>query len=340
MASLQEPHVENTVNVAWTNTPLCIFPAFLSFLVPGLGQLVQKRLYAFLGHFTLFFFAAWIPYYVIFFTLFIRDSSDEPIPELGLVVLSVLPFIIVTILVNFLSTLDAANRNQEIHSVFTKPLKILAGILAGVYVVVILGLPSVSRANEAANQLQCRNQMKQIALAFHSYYDVYKSLPPAYTTDIEGKPLHCWRVLLLPYLEEKELYSKIRLNEPWDSEYNRQFHNASVFLFQCPSFGKKHPCLNKNGLCSYSVIIGEETPFPSTKPVSLDQIVDGLSNTILIVERLTPVNWMDPRHEIPFETACRGINHDLYGMGSSHKDGCNIATAYCAVYFWNDNTDT
>jgi hypothetical protein len=48
---------------------------------------------------------------------------------------------------------------------------------------------------------------------------------------------------------------------------------------------------------------------------------------------------MDPRHEIPFETACRGINHDLYGLGSSHKDGCNIATADGIVYFENDNTD-
>ena len=57
--------------------------------------------------------------------------------------------------------------------------------------------------------------------------------PAAFTTDAEGKPLHSWTVQLLPYLgkEAEELYAKIRLDEPWDSEWNAQFHNQMPNVF-------------------------------------------------------------------------------------------------------------
>ena len=45
----------------------------------------------------------------------------------------------------------------------------------------------------------CVNNLKQIALALHNYEEVYKVLPPAYTVDAQGRPLHSWRTLILPY---------------------------------------------------------------------------------------------------------------------------------------------
>jgi hypothetical protein len=58
-------------------------------------------------------------------------------------------------------------------------------------------------------------------------------LPPAFTVNAEGKPLHSWTVQLLPYLgnEAEELYTKIRLDEPWDSEWNAQFHKQMPRVF-------------------------------------------------------------------------------------------------------------
>lgn len=58
-------------------------------------------------------------------------------------------------------------------------------------------------------------------------------LPPVFTTDAEGKPLHSWTVQLLPYLgkEAEDLYAKIRLDEPWDSEWNAQFHKQMPRVF-------------------------------------------------------------------------------------------------------------
>jgi len=86
-------------------------------------------------------------------------------------------------------------------------------------------MDSVFTSQEAARRMQCSSYSKGILLAFHNYSDTHGALPPLYTVDDEGKPLHSWRVLILPFLEQQDLYNQIRLDEPWDSEYNKQFHD-------------------------------------------------------------------------------------------------------------------
>ena len=65
------------------------------------------------------------------------------------------------------------------------------------------------------------NNLKQIALAFHSYHDATNGLP-GNITDKDGKPLLSWRVAILPYVEESELYRQFKLEEPWDSANNKK----------------------------------------------------------------------------------------------------------------------
>src|SRR5687767_15769954 len=74
---------------------------------------------------------------------------------------------------------------------------------------------------EAARRMQCGNHLKQIAIALHNYHDVYHCLPPAYTVDAAGKPLHSWRTLILPFSEQKALYDQIDLTKPWDDPANK-----------------------------------------------------------------------------------------------------------------------
>src|SRR4051812_11083639 len=62
----------------------------------------------------------------------------------------------------------------------------------------------------------CDGQMRQIALAMRSYQADYGCLPPAYIADAQGKPMHSWRVLLLPYLDQAGLYDAYNFGEPWD----------------------------------------------------------------------------------------------------------------------------
>jgi hypothetical protein len=136
---------------------------------------------------------------------------------------------------------------------------------------------------------------------------------PAYTVDKNGNPLHSWRVLLLPYIEEGELYKKIRLGEPWNSEYNSQFHNYIIPLYQCRStdvYGRK-PVAN------YFFVTGIGSVFDKTGRYVIDklqndsdisnvsvlknpgEIIYSLNDStnippVLLVDSLKDINWMCP----------------------------------------------
>ena len=227
-------------------------------------------------------------------------------------------------------------------------LLILLG-LAGI--VIALLIPAVQAARGAAQRMTCCGRMNQLQLAFQNYHDTHGSFPPAYTVDENGKPLHSWRVLLLPYFYKQELYDKIRLDEPWDSEFNRQFHAIQIEPYQCPArrstssprlrsvFVRDRDLLHMAN-CDYSVVIGEDTIFPGSKAVALDDVTHDPSNTILVVERMIPINWMDPNNEIRFEAAREGINRNLLGIGSEHPGGAIVSFASGRGYlFLSDDID-
>jgi len=218
------------------------------------------------------------------------------------------------------SVLDAATWKQGKPSQFKThfivlfvlliPLSILHGLTGSIY--------------DAVWKQECHHRLKGLTLALHHYHEKHGSFPPAYTVSENGQPLHSWRVLLLPHLDEQELYDKIRLDEPWDSEYNRQFQGVQIAWYQCPASCRHFQFFTRNchllrmANCDYSVVIGEETIFPGSKAVRREEITDGTANTILIVERTTPVNWMNPNNEIQFDVACKGIDQHLFGIGSRH----------------------
>jgi prepilin-type processing-associated H-X9-DG protein len=211
------------------------------------------------------------------------------------------------------------------------------GCGCGVVMLLVIGiliallLPAVQAAREAARRMQCINNINNIGLALHNYHDEYGVLPPVMTADENGKPLHSWRVLMLPSLEYGRLYDQIRLDEPWDSDYNKQFHDKMPPFYSCPS---AEPGAREKGLTNYSVVVGEKcwSDQPNVgRPFGA--MTDGTSNTISIVERKTPVCWMDPTQEITFEKACEGINVSPDGLGSNHTGGINVSLFDGSVIF-------
>ncbi|MDR3109456.1 MAG: DUF1559 domain-containing protein [Planctomycetaceae bacterium] len=147
-------------------------------------------------------------------------------------------------------------------------------------------------------------------------------LPPLYTVDKDGKPLHSWRVLILPFIGQQELYAKIRLDESWDSEYNKQFHNEVIPDFVCHSNPDIQPGLN----CCYSAIAGEAfIPAKPNKPKLGGSIVSRLKDdpsiTIIFVEVKKPFCWMDPTADVTLAELEKGTDAEDSRIGSYHEIG-------------------
>ncbi|MDR1052656.1 MAG: DUF1559 domain-containing protein [Planctomycetaceae bacterium] len=181
---------------------------------------------------------------------------------------------------------------------------------------------------------QCSNKMRQMGIAILNHLDAMEKFPPAFSVDDNGKPLHSWRVMLLPYLGEEKLYQSIRLNEPWNSEHNKQFHSKMPHAFKCPT------CKigNTQSDTVYCMVTGKEA-FGKTdgKGITFRNINDGASNTVCIVERKTPVCWMSPE-DVTFENAIKGINNSPNGIGSDHDRGTNVAFIDGSIRFLPQDT--
>jgi prepilin-type processing-associated H-X9-DG protein len=192
-------------------------------------------------------------------------------------------------------------------------------IAAGVLVVfVICGgvltallLPAVQQAREAARRSQCKNNLKQIGLALHNYNDTYGSFPPAYIADESGKPMHSWRVLILPFLDAAPLYNEYDFSEPWDGPNNSRLLARMPPVYACPS----HPTAGSH-TTNYAGVFGENCVFRGAEPVTIADITDGTSNTIMVGEAVkASIPWMKPEDVDVTAHASLG---DPLGFSSDH----------------------
>jgi type II secretory pathway pseudopilin PulG len=157
-------------------------------------------------------------------------------------------------------------------------------------IVIACLLPAVRTSGEAGRRMSCLNNLKQIGLALLEYHDEYDSFPPAYTVDADGKPLHSWRTLILPYNQQKRLYEKIDLTKPWDDPANQAARDEDVKSYRCPS----SPAAK--GQATYVAIIAPDGCFFGATPRKLTDIADGTGETLLVIEvpAQQAVHWMSP----------------------------------------------
>lgn len=132
------------------------------------------------------------------------------------------------------------------------------------------------------------DHLRQIGLAMHNYHDANNQFP-AYAQTKGGKPGLSWRVALLPYVEELDLYKQFQLGEPWDSDHNAKLIDKMPKLF-APARGKAD-----KGHTFYQMFAGEQTLLhPAGAVVRMADVTDGLSNTFMVVEAGKPVPWTKP----------------------------------------------
>ncbi len=158
----------------------------------------------------------------------------------------------------------------------------------------MLFLPELNVSRGPSPRAQCINNLKQITLALQNYEASHGAFPPAYIADENGKPMHSWRVLILPQLDRNDLYKRYRFDEPWDGPNNKLLHGEGMDIFVCPS-DVHAPGVNNT---SYVAVLGDHTAWPGATPMTTQSISarDGTSRTILLMEtHNSGIHWMEPR---------------------------------------------
>src|SRR4051794_45297 len=130
------------------------------------------------------------------------------------------------------------------------------------------------------------NHLKQLALAFHNYESVNGKMATNQLTK-DGKPGLSWRVQVLPYVEQDDLYRQFKLDEPWDSENNKKLIEKIPAIF-VPVRGRA-----EKGYTFYQTFTGKHgwMKAGATLPGTF---LDGTSNTFLVGEAAKSVIWTRP----------------------------------------------
>jgi prepilin-type processing-associated H-X9-DG protein len=203
----------------------------------------------------------------------------------------------------------------------------------------------VSRVNMAANKAKSQNNLKMIGIAMHNYLSAYNTFPPAVSCDPQGRPLWSWRVLILPYIEEGDLYKQFKLQEPWDSEHNKKLIPKMPKVYWLPNAGKQSDGLTHyRALASVPSEAGNDAAafnwFDPKQPGPLrgngiHYFLDGFSSTILVAEAADGVEWTKPdeliyhpKKPVPaLGYAWRGNCNVLFGDGSIRSISDKVSEA-------------
>jgi prepilin-type processing-associated H-X9-DG protein len=180
----------------------------------------------------------------------------------------------------------------------------------------------VERIHGSAARIQSQNNLKQIAIAMINYGDTYGHLPAQGVFGQDGKPLLSWRVLILPYIEQDNLYKQFHLDEPWDSEHNKKLLAQMPKTYAMP--GSPKGTTDTHYLC----FVGPGAFFEGKKGLKFPgEFVDGTSNTIMTVEAAKGVPWTKPE-DLPFDP-----KGELPKLGGQFPGGFNVGMCDGSVRF-------
>ena len=246
-------------------------------------------------------------------------------------------------------------------------------VIGVITILLTLLTPAVQRSRDAARLAQCKNNMKQLGLAFHNYHDTFKTFPPGWTQH-HPRPgpetRFGWSVFVLPFAEQAPLYE--RLDFGTQRAEPLSLFQTLIPAYRCPEDPSDDINTQRGefGTLTYSVNFGPVAPprlienglaefWPGQLPTPLKtnglaylnskigvrDILDGTSNTFLIGERSaigSAAIWMGVRgneFEADQVTDCapgHGINKSEAGFSSRHIGGAHFLICDGTVRFVNE----
>lgn len=179
-------------------------------------------------------------------------------------------------------------------------------VIAIIAVLIALLLPAVQQAREAARRTQCKNNLKQMGLAIHNYESTNKLFPSSgESTDMSSNPTVrrffpvSLNVAILPFTDQAPLYNAWNFGASYTYTTNQALAKTKINAFLCPSNGTTGPDLLGYGLTDYMPVAYVDFDNTGTRQKNVQgvdiggalgfcnpiaSVVDGLSNTFLVIE--------------------------------------------------------
>lgn len=225
----------------------------------------------------------------------------------------------------------------------SKALPIVLIILAVVAVMALIGcgimaallFPAVSAARGAAQRMVDMNNMKQVGLAMHNYYDVFRSLPAPAATNSEEVEVWSWRVSILPFLENSMIYDQLDFTnmQPWDSEQNLFLRETAPAPYL--SARSEEPM---ERVTHVFLITEPANPDAPSRPIfvkgeytDFTQVTDGLSNTIMAIQLV--------KHAVPWASPNDLSPKDAYKYLRNEEQGAHVLMGDGSVVFLPNTID-
>ena len=200
-------------------------------------------------------------------------------------------------------------------------------VIAIIAILIALLVPAVQKVRDAAARTQCINNLKQLGLGLNAYAGDWKAFPPSHTTSATPMPpvvtnqKHHWATLILPYIDQINVYNEINFAKDYDKASNLPFIITQIPTFICPAapgpFARNNILLTPSGVaitapmgmldygsinqvfpgfyaCNGLVEPGEnQGALQAAIPTPFAWITDGTSNTVLLAEDAgQPLNFV------------------------------------------------
>ena len=129
--------------------------------------------------------------------------------------------------------------------------------------------------------------------------------------------MHSWRVLILPFIEQRPLHDQYDFEQPWDGPENRRLLAQMPSVYQCPSDARSRQLPGE--WTSYVAVVDPQTARPGATSTKLSDFTGGTSNTILVLEdQSQKILWMEPR-DLTWDDAISALTSQDWQMGGVHR---------------------